>query len=182
MHMKNTAPGKDNIKSNTLKNLSPETHAFILEQLNTCLKNHIIPDTWKHGILIPIPKSELDNTRIQNYRPITLLPVLSKVFERIIKNRLEKLVGPHIPAYQFGFKLKHSTMHPRFVLTNNIQTTHLDDGRTACLFMDINKAFDSVWHAGLLYKLHKLNTPKHLLYTIKNLLQNRQLQVRIDSD
>lgn len=65
MHMKNTAPGKDNIKSNTLKNLSPETHAFILEQLNTCLKNNIIPNTWKHGILIPIPKSGLDNTRIQ---------------------------------------------------------------------------------------------------------------------
>jgi len=47
--------------------------------------------------------------------------------------------------------------------------------------MDINKAFDSVWHKGLLYKLHRLNTSKYLLYTIRNLLENRQLHVRIDN-
>jgi len=47
--------------------------------------------------------------------------------------------------------------------------------------MDINKAFDSVWHKGLLYKLHELKTAKYLLHIIKNLLDNRQLEVRIDS-
>jgi len=104
----------------------------------------------------------------------------SKLLELIIKNRLQEQIEQHIPLYQFGFKPKHSTKHPFFILTNNTQTTHLTGNKTACLFMNINKTFDTVWHKGLLYKLHKLDTRKYLLYTIRNLLENRQLLVRIE--
>lgn len=178
--LKNTAPGKDNIQAKILKNLPPDIHQIIRDRLDACIKHNTIPTVWKQGIIIPIHKNGTDDTQIKNYRPITLLSVFSKLLEQIIKNRLAKLTKKHIPHYQFGFKPKHSTIHPLFILTNNIQTTHLQNGNTATLLMDINKAFDTVWHAGLLYKLFMLGIPKYLIFTIKNLLSDRQLEIRIN--
>jgi len=101
-HIKNTAPGKDKIKAKILKSLSQEADNLILTQLNHCIATNKIPKTWKNGIVIPIPKNGVDNTHTENYRPITLLPVLSKVYEHIIKNRLQKLIGQHIVTFRDG--------------------------------------------------------------------------------
>ncbi|KAH1004404.1 hypothetical protein HUJ05_005220 [Dendroctonus ponderosae] len=163
-HRQNTAPRKDK----TAEKLNPRNSQLILTEINNCIRNNKILKTWKSGVIINIPKNGRDGTQLENYRPITLLPALCKVLEHILKQRLEELIGKHIPIYQFGFKQYHST----------IQTTHLTDGKPACLLMDINRAFDSVWYRGLLYKLH---TPPYLLHTIKNLSENRQQQVRIDN-
>lgn len=178
--LKNTAPGKDNIQSKILQGLSRETHILLRTQMNECLEKRFIPQAWRSGIIIPIPKNGQDNSQAHNYRPITLLPVLRKFFEQIIKTRLERLTQKRIPEHQFGFKNKNSTIHPLFVITNNIQTTHLNDRRTATLLMDINKAFDSVWHKGMLFRLYELGTPQYLLYTIRNLLNDNLLEIRIN--
>lgn len=180
-NLKNTSPGKDNIKAYIIKNLSETIHKIIIKEFNKCIKTNTIPKTWKNGLIIPIPKLNLDNTFTKNFRPITLLSTLSKLFEIIIKKRIEKELNQHIPIYQFGFKKKHSSLHPLFILINNIQTSNLLKNHTACLFIDTNKAFDNVWHKGLLYKLYKLNTSDYLIHTIKNLLENRILQVRVDN-
>lgn len=178
--LKNTAPGGDNITSSLLKHLDKFTHRHIIDSLNNLINENRLPQNWKNGIIVPIPKSGKNNDELQNYRPITLLPVLSKLFEHIVKTRLKDITDKHVPKFQFGFKPKQSTIHPLFILTNNIQTAHLKNEHSAALFMDINKAFDSVWHAGLLYKLHKLKTPDYLLHIIKNLITDRTLQIRLN--
>jgi retron-type reverse transcriptase len=106
--------------------------------------------------------------------------VLGKNFELIIKMKLE-VTANNIPEYQFGFKENHSTIHPLITLVNNVQENKKVGKKSVALFLDINKAFDSIWHKGLLYKLFKLNCPKYLVSIVKNYLEDRTLSVRINN-
>ena len=146
-----------------------------------CLNENCFPDEWKKGTLINIAKPNCDHKQHTNYRPITLLPVLGKIYEKILRNTLTKVVGEKIPKHQFGFKEKCSTLHPLMILASNIETAKHQNLKTAALFMDIEKAFDNVWHKGLLYKLHKLKTPRYLINIIKKFLENRTIQIRVNS-
>ena len=178
---KNTAPGLDNITGNLMKNLDTHVHEFIIKLYNYCLRYNYFPVQWKHGLIIPIPKPKQDLLKPESYRPITLLSVLGKNLENIIKRRLAEHANGSIPPYQFGFKPQNSTVHPLYILVNNLQTAHnLQRKRSAALLLDISKAFDSVWHAGLLFKLHKLNTPKYLIHFLHSYLANRTLQVKFN--
>lgn len=178
---KNTAPGIDHINYNTIKQLRYEVHEFIIKIYNYCLQNMHYPQEWKQGTLITIPKPNKNHKKPENYRPITLLPVLGKLFEKIIKEKLQESIGNKIPGYQFGFKEKSSTLHPLTILVSNVQTSKLKGQKSAALFLDINKAFDSVWHMGLLYKLKRLECPDYLIHLMKNLLEHRVLQIKIDN-
>ena len=178
---KSTAPGYDYVTKNILRSLNIDVHLYIIKIYEYCLKFHHIPDEWKLGTIITLPKPNTDHTKTDNYRPITLLPVIGKNFEKIIKNRIWDKIGSRIPGYQFGFKPKSSTLHPLTVLTNNIETAKLNDKKSAAVFLDISKAFDSVWHKGLIYKLVKLNCPKYLVFLIIRILEHRKLRVKISS-
>lgn len=179
MSGKNTAPGNDNIHRKVLKQLNDKIHQTIIKIMNYCLLMEYFPKEWKKGTIINIPKPNTDHRNIKNYRPITLLPVIGKVFEKIIQKRLQESVGQHyIPPYQFGFKQKNSTIHPLMVLTSNTQAHQIYGQKTAVLFMDIQKAFDSVWHCGIIYKLIKIGCPRYLITIIKEFLNERTLQVR----
>ena len=176
---KNTAPGPDNITGFLLKQLEPQVHEFIVRLYNVCLKHNYVPIKWKLGFIIPTPKPNQDLSKPENHRPITLLSVLGKNLEKIIKKRLWEHVKEAVPQHQFGFKPNNSTIHPLYILTNNIQTAHIQRRHTAALFLDINKAFDSVWHAGLLFKLFQLKTPDYLINFVNNFLTDRVLKVKI---
>lgn len=177
---KSTTPGFDNVTKAIIRKLDKKIHQYIIKIYEYCLNNCYIPQEWKHGIIITIPKPNTDSNKVRNYRPITLLSVLAKNFEKLIKEILNKSIGNKIPGYQFGFRQNVSTLHPLSILISNVQTAKLTGQRTAAIMLDINKAFDSVWHKGILYKLFLLKCPKSLIYLIKNYLTNRSLQIRIN--
>ena len=102
------------------------------------------------------------------------------MFEKIIKERIQQSIGNKIPGYHFGLKEKASTLLPLTILVSNAQATKLKGQKSAALFLDKDKAFDSVWHMGILYKLKRLGCPDQLLHLIKNLL-DRDLQIKIDN-
>lgn len=179
---KNTAPGHDNITKNIIRKLNYEIHLYIKKIYEYCLNHSYFPPEWKHGILITIPKPNTDHTNVNNYRPITLLSVVGKNFEKIIKTTLHNEVGHVIPGYQFGFREKCSTIHPLTIITSNIQTAKLGGQCSAAIFLDIHKAFDSVWHRGILYKLMLTNCPKGLLFLLKDFLSARTVQVKINNN
>lgn len=149
--------------------------------MNFCLTLSYYPKEWKTGVIITVQKPNQDNSKTNSYRPITLLPVIGKIFEKILKGRLESELGENIPNHQFGFRCKTSTVHPLTILVSNIQTNSIEGYKSAAVFLDIKKAFDSTWHAGLLYKLHQINCPSYLLILIKEFLNNRTLYVKINS-
>lgn len=181
MKQKNTSPGHDNIHWSIFKRLSPKVHDHIIKIYNYCLNNGLFPQTWKTGNIIVIHKPNTDSSKAANYRPITLLPVIGKLFEKIIKKLLSDAIATCIPKHQYGFKERHSTIHPLTILISNIEATRLNNNQTAALFLDINKAFDSVWHRGLLYKLAKLETPEYLIHIVKEFIEDRILRIKINS-
>lgn len=178
---KNTSPGHDNIPWNIFKQLDINIHQHIIRIYEYCINNSYIPQIWKTGNIITIHKPNSDPKKASNYRPITLLPIMGKLLEKIIKKLLLNFTTNLIPKYQYGFREKHSTTHPLIVLTSNIEAKRLDHQHTAAIFLDINKAFDSVWHRGLLYKLAKMHIPDYLLHIIRIYLEQRSMKIKVNN-
>jgi len=122
-------------------------------------------------------------TESSSYRPISLLPIMSKVFERRLLHRLDEVI--HIDGllsiHQFGFQNNHSTIQQCHRVVN--KTKESIEGNKICtsVFLDIQQAFDKVYHRGLLYKL-KLRLPDHLYLLLKPHLSERYFQVKIDDE
>lgn len=115
----NKAPGPDSICTEALKRLPNRALTHITKIFNLCLRYHYFPLTWKTAHIIAIPKPGKDPINPHNYRPISLLNFLSKIFERLILNRLSPILNSpeRINHFQFGFKSLHSTTDALFRLT-----------------------------------------------------------------
>ena len=119
-----------------------------------CLKCGIFPDDWKKGNIVPIcTKGDIQN--IKNYRPVSLLPICSKIFERIIYDDMLKyfLDNNVISSKQSVFRPSDSCINQILSITHDIFTSFDNGLEVRGLFLDISKAFDKVWHDGLIYKL-----------------------------
>lgn len=129
-----------------------------------------------------IKKPGKDNTDPKNYRPISLLSSVSKIFEKIIHSRLINYLNATeaIPHCQFGFKPKHSTTQQLLRITEHISNGFEKKEHTGAAFLDIANAFDKVWHDGLLYKLKCLNTPTVIFNIIRSFLCSRSFTVQIE--
>ena len=130
-----------------------------------------------------IPKPGKPPTEICSYRPISLLPTLSKVFEWLTLKRLAETISTNdiIPTHQFGFRANHSTIQQCHRIVNKIKESI--EGKKICtsVFLDVQQAFDKVWHKGLLYKL-KMNLSAQLYLIIKSYLNERYYQVKLDDE
>ena len=122
--------------------------------INRCLAHSVFPTAGKCTNITPIHKSD-EKTVMDNYRPISVLPVLSKVFERIVHNQLYTYLEENnlLSDCQFGFRRKSSTVHAVTYFSDLIKTS-MDEGKlTGAVFVDLRKAFDTIDHATLIAKL-----------------------------
>jgi hypothetical protein len=119
---------------------------------------------------------------VTSYRPISLLPLLSKIFERILLKRIQvdANINEKIPPHQFGFREYHSTTQQCHRIINEILKSLEEKKLCTAAFLDIQQAFDRVWHDGLLYKLKAtLPTPYYLL--LKSYLTDRYSQIKFNT-
>ena len=100
---KSTAPGEDQITKKILRDLPLDIHQYIIRIYKFCINRFYIPENWKDDTIITIAKQNADPSHPSSYRPITLLSVLAKNLEKIIKKFLFEAVGRHIARFQFGF-------------------------------------------------------------------------------
>ena len=144
------------------------------------LSTSIYPDMWKLANVTPIFKNG-DKQLIKNYRPISLLPICGKILEKIsFKNRCSYLhTNNLITKNQSGFRPGDSTTNQLLYLLDEIHQafdcTKSLEVRT--VFLDISKAFDKVWHDGLIFKLEQNGISGNLLKLLQNYLRNRKQRV-----
>lgn len=179
--LKNKASGIDNISTQILKVISKNIAKPLVHILNLCIEKSIFPDAFKKAEVIPIYKSGEAN-KTTNYRPISLISNFAKIFEKILKVRMNKFIANHklISPRQFGFQSGLSTED---ALTNVIDKIHdAISTKTPCItvFLDLAKAFDTVDHRILLNKLHNLGFRGNAHKLMDSYLNNRTQIVKID--
>lgn len=178
----NKAPGHELITGKLLKELPLRAKCLIQRIFNAILKLNYFPSTWKLAKIIMIPKPGKDKTQVKSYRPISLLPILSKLFEKLLLEKIQPHLNQNntIPQHQFGFRHKHSTIEQVHRITNCIKKA-LDE-RKYCtgVFLDIAQAFDKVWHDGLISKIKQL-LPHNFHKILESYLKNRKFKVAYKS-
>lgn len=177
------APGYDLITAEILRMLPRKGLINLLYILNATLRLKYVPSQWKVAEVIMVLKPGKPSHEKKSYRPISLLPVISKVFERIFLQRLQPIIEEKglIPEHQFGFRSKHSTIDQVHRITDVIEKALEEKKICSAVFLDVSQAFDKVWHDGLKFKLKQV-LPEGLYKILKEYLENRIFRVRHGND
>ena len=170
----NKASCIENVSSRVLKNAFALQITRFTLLLNRSFITGIFPDKWKSANVIPLYKGG-NRHDVGNYRPVSLLPLPSKIIEKNVHNRLSSHLEDNdlLDINQGGFRKNHSTIHTVTKLTNDIFNGINTREVTLACFIDMAKAFDTVNHEILIQKLSKLGIKQVLLNWIKNYLTNR---------
>ncbi|GBP60591.1 RNA-directed DNA polymerase from mobile element jockey [Eumeta japonica] len=173
------APGLDGVSNKAIKCFSQPLLSLLVAIFNACLRNCYFPPAWKEAEVIGIHKPGKPRDVPASYRPISLLSGLAKLYERVLKTRLSAhLLGKGlIIDEQFGFRPAHSCPQQVLRLVEYVTEGFKSKQKTVAVFFDVAKAFNRVWHAGLIYKLYSLQVHR-LIFIIQNYLSNRYFTFR----
>ena len=144
----------------------------------SCIENGKFPSEWKKANDVLVHKKGNKQT-LENYRPVSLLPICGKIFERLIYNSLFEffIANELISSNQSGFKPGDSCINQLLSITHEIYKSFDDGYEVRGVFLDISKAFDKVWHNGLIYKLKQNGVSGDLLNLIIDFLDARKQRV-----
>lgn len=172
------AVGPDGVNNRILRELSSELSSPLSALFNHSLQSGKMPTSWKEANVCPIFKSG-DHSLTSNYRPISLLNTVNKVFEKVIFKHLYNFFRENntISSYQSGFMPGDSTSNQLAFLYHTFCEA-IDSGlEVRTIFCDISKAFDRVWHKGLIVKLKASGITGTLLDWCESYLSNRRQRV-----
>ena len=172
------ATGPDAINNRILRELASPLSLPLSDLFNYSLSTGKVPLIWKEANVTPIFKKE-DPSAVSNYRPISLLSAVGKVLEKVVHKHLFNYVRDHdiLTAMQSGFIPGDSTVNQLTDIYNTFCKS-LDEGKEVrAVFCDISKAFDRVWHEGLLFKLKSIGFSDSLLLWFRDYLAGRKQRV-----
>jgi hypothetical protein len=181
-HLKNgKSSGPDSITNEMIKAGNTVLIPVLIKLFNMLLHNSVFPHSWAEGYITPIFKGG-DASDPSNYRGITVSSCLGKVFTNILNQRMSSFLEKNeiISPSQIGFQKGHRTTDHIFVLRSIIDIAkHKSKTLYAC-FVDIRKAFDSIWIDGLIYRLYNYNFSSKLVSLIKDMYSKIRARVKID--
>ena len=180
-HKINTASGPDGISSIMLRGTATSITPALTALFNLSLKKSTVPDDWKRSNITPIFKSG-DPSEASNYRPISLLSLISKILERCIHNRIMDFLLRNnlLSDCQFGFRPRSSTQDALLTITRDWHQSLSTNRQVAAVFFDIKKAFDSVPHNHLLQSLANIGITGQLHQWFASYLFGRYQRVALD--
>lgn len=178
---KNKAPGQSQVNRVIFKNLPLCMAEFYLITLNETLSMGYFPIYYKQALLCFVGKPNKDITSVENYRPISLLEVPGKIFEKILTERLNQFLEDNnlLNNNQFGFARGRGTQAAIAKLYEFIAISQREGRGCNVVSRDVQKAFDKVWHNGLKFKFLEVNLPDILLRTHCNFLDDRVASIKI---
>ena len=157
---------------------------FSFDELTKCvnyaLTNGKFPITLKNANVTSVHKKD-DPTDKTNFRPVSVLPLLSKVFERVIYNQLGKYMETFLNKLLCGFRKVHSTQHALFKLLQRWQKELDNSGLVGTILMDLSKAYDCLPHDLIIAKFEAYGLSKSILSLLLDYLTSRKQRVKIGS-
>ena len=174
--------GPDLVNPRLLREASNEISLPLSKIFNKSLSLKQYPNAWKQANVVPIFKKN-DPTSVNNYRPVSILSIIGKVMEKCIYKYLNNYMVQNniLTEHQSGFRHNDSTVN-QLVLICNEMNKAIDNGKEVrIVFCDISKAFDRVWHKGLLHKLQNIGIQGPLLHWFQSYLENRQQRVVLNN-
>ncbi|RUA04271.1 MAG: hypothetical protein DSY43_06760, partial [Gammaproteobacteria bacterium] len=176
---KGTATGLDQTGYPLIKNLPTHLQQVLLTLYNNIWTTGKIPEVWKEALVLPILKAKQPTNEAKSYRPISLTSNLCKTLETMVNNRLTHHLETNqkLSLDQSGFRKSHSTTDHLVRLEHDIKTAQALGHSTIAIFIDFSKAFDMVWHNGLLKKMQNMDIHGNMVNFIQNFLTDRKLRV-----
>ena len=151
---RNKSTGLDELPPGMLKDCREYIVTPLHHIVNFSLQSKVVPSAWKQAKLVPLFKSG-DQGKPENYRPISVLPILSKLLEKAVHSQLINYLESNklLSDSQFGYRERRSTQHATTLLVDEIRQS-VDNGKmVGALFLDLSKAFDTMSHDLILSKL-----------------------------
>lgn len=178
----NSSTGLDGISTKSIKCLKDSISFNLAKCFNNLLQNGVFPDSMKLAKVTPIHKSGV-KTDPGNFRPISVLPILSKILEKILHHRLEKYLNSinYIYQRQYGFRRKRNTLTATIDLVTKIRSKIDNKNIALGLFIDLKKAFDTISPVLMIKKLKSIGIDGTALKMFESYLQNRFQVVKIDN-
>ena len=161
----NKAPGIDNIKSEVLKILDDDMVNVILGICNDVYEKNIPPEQWIVNAIIPIHKKG-DKSNVTNYRGVSLMSAIAKIYNKMLLNRIYVEVNKTINHNQAGFRRKRTTIEQVHVVRRIIEDANLNDKKYSMVFIDFQKAFDSIDRKAMINILRNIGIPEKIVRAI----------------
>lgn len=181
--IKSEAIGCDGIGIKMLMYCCPYILPVVIHMINFCIETHDFPECWKTSYVLPFPKVTSPN-ELKDLRPISILPTLSKVIERILESQVRDYVVHHniLPAVQSGFRRGYSCATALLKVVDDILEASDRGDLTALVLLDYSKAFDSLNHDLLLSILNYLGFDDDSLLLVKAYLSGRRQMVKLSGN
>ena len=177
------APGPDTIHNEVLRLGTTSLFHHLARLFTSSMQLGYIPTAWKLATLRMLLKPDKPITLTTSYRPISLISSIMKLFERVIEQRLRshlEHIG-FINKHQSGFRRAKSTDDHLFRLSQSIMESFNRGEHVVGAFLDVEKAFDNVWHNGLRYKIYQLDLPTKMIRWLSDFLVGQLIQVNVNS-
>ena len=177
----NKAHGHDEISIKLIKICGNAISKPLFIIFKNCISKSYFPKKWKKANVVPVHKKNERNI-ISNYRPISLLPICGKLFEKIIFDNLYTYIFQNgfITDKQSGYRNGDSTIKQLLSITHEIHKAFDASDEIRAVFLDISRAFDRVWHDGLIYKLKKIGVGGDMINILNSFLEDRTQRTTID--
>ena len=173
--------GADTIPPKVLKDSVHTVKSPMTQLFNNMIGINHFPSDLKYANVTPLFKKD-DNTNKENYRPVSILPSISKVFERLLFHQITSYVTDVLSPYLCGFRKGYSTQHALLRLLDQLNKNLDKKGKVGLLLMDLSKAFDCISHDLLLAKLHAYGFNKSSLKLLYSYLKDRHQRVHINGE
>lgn len=178
---KSNVCGLDQISLEMIKLCLPVIVTYLVHIFNICLDTGYFPTKWKTALIRPLSKVN-DPKQMSDLRPISLLPVLSKILEKIVQNQITEYLSANelFPIHQSGFRARHSTTTALLNIFDNILLARDKKLATALISLDFSKAFDTIDHDLLCIKLAYYGFNAKAVQFFQSYLYGRYQQVFVN--
>ena len=174
------APGPDHIWNSMLKQLPKAFLEQLLRLFNLSWQRSAVPRCWKSGMVIPILKPDKDKKQVLSYRPIALTSTVSKLFERMVVERMHHLLKDRMNPRQAAYKRGRDSIENLCIVTDKLKSAKAMGEEAILITFDLQKAFDAVQPVTLLNKMSKIGLPTKYLRWVQNYLTSRKISTRVN--